>query len=85
MRKFCLLMLFALTFFVLPGQGMAANFTPECLDRGAMWSNVLVDYEINTTGMYGDPGNALGRGHLLGYTKQSGLEHRDAGVIQFCR
>jgi hypothetical protein len=60
MRKFYFLMLFALTFLILPGQGIAATFTPECLDRGAMWSNVLVDYEINTTGMYGDPTNALG-------------------------
>ena len=60
MRKFYFLMLFALTFLIIPGQGIAATFTPECLDRGAMWSNVLVDSYIQTAGMYGDPNNALG-------------------------
>lgn len=60
MRKLYFLMVFVLTLFMLPGQGIAATFTPECQARGAMWSNVLVDSYIQTTGIYGDPTNALG-------------------------
>ncbi len=60
MRKLYFLILFVFTFFMLAGSGVAATFTPECQARGATWSNVLVDYEINTTGIYGDPNNALG-------------------------
>ena len=60
MRKFYFLMVFVFTFFMLAGSGLAATFTSDCLARGAMWSNVLVDSYIQTTGMYGDPDNALG-------------------------
>jgi hypothetical protein len=60
MRRFNFLIVFVFTVFIFPGSGLAATFTSDCLDRGAMWSNVLVDYQITTTGIYGVPENALG-------------------------
>ena len=63
MRKLYFVILVTLTIMMLPGLGIAADFTDECLDRGAMWSNVLVDYEItpgSTNPAYIVPENALG-------------------------
>ena len=57
MRKLYFIIFATLTIMMLPGMGIA-DFKDECLERGAMWSNVLVDYEINTTDMYGEPNNA---------------------------
>ena len=62
MRKLYFIIFATLTIMMLPGMGIA-DFNNECLERGAMWSNVLVDYKINpitAADIYGDPENALG-------------------------
>jgi hypothetical protein len=60
MKRFYL-MIAAMFFLMIPAvNAAAATFTTECLARGAMWSNVLEDSVITTTGMYGNPNNALG-------------------------